>query len=57
MVLCLLAAPAWARRRKERTGAPEIESSMSWMATGYAIAGLAGICIVGFKNSRRTHLD
>ena len=57
MVLLLLAAPAWAAKRKRRTGAPEVKSSMPWMATGYALAGLAGICVVGFKNSKRTHLD
>ena len=57
MVLWLLAAPAWARKPKRTTGAPEIESSLPWPATGYAFAGLAGICVVGFKNSRRTHLD
>jgi len=57
IVLWLSAAPALAKRRKRTTGAPEIESSMPWLATGYAFASLAGICVVGFKNSKRTHLD
>ena len=57
IVVWLLAAPALAGRRKRTTGAPEIESSLSWPAIGYAFAALAGICVVGFKNSKRTHLD
>ena len=56
MVLWLLAAPAWAKKT-DKPGAPEVSAGMPWMATGYAIAGLAGVCIVGFKNSKRTHLD
>lgn len=37
---------------------PKIESSggaiISWI---YVVVGLAGVCVVAFKNSRRTHLD
>lgn len=30
----------------------------SWLATAaYAVVGTAGICLVGFKKSGRTHLD
>ena len=37
--------------------APEIESKPHWAAIFYAFVALAGICAVGFKNSKRTHLD
>ena len=56
VVLWLAAAPAQAKKRKS-IGAPELDWSMPWLALGYSVATLAGICVVGFKNSRRTHLD
>jgi len=34
-----------------------LESSVDWFAILYALVALAGICVVGFKNSKRTHLD
>ncbi len=58
VVLLLAAGPAVAKKKVERiNGAPVLDSSMPWMAIGYAVAGLAGISVVGFKNSKRTHLD
>ena len=37
--------------------APQIELERPWMAILYAVVALAGILVVGFKNSKRTHLD
>ncbi|HUU60043.1 MAG TPA: hypothetical protein VMZ50_10900, partial [Phycisphaerae bacterium] len=31
-----------------------LESSIDWFAILYALVALAGICVVGFKNSKRT---
>ena len=56
-VLWLLATPALAKKRKLVTGAPVVESVTTMMAASYAIVGVIGVCVVGFKNSRRTHLD
>lgn len=33
------------------------EPSHDWIAVLYALVALAGICVVAFKNSKRTHLD
>ena len=57
VVLWLLATPALAKKRKIQIGAPEVDSAMTLMATCYALVGVIGVCVVGFKNSRRTHLD
>ena len=37
--------------------APEIEAKPPWVAILYVFIALAGICVVGFKNAKRTHLD
>ena len=37
--------------------APQIELERPWIAILYAVVALAGILVVGFKNSKRTHLD
>ena len=58
VVLLLAAVPAVAKKRaKTIDGAPVLESSLPLLAVGYLAAGLAGIAVVGFKNSKRTHLD
>ena len=58
VVLLLAAGSAVAKQEVKRIhGAPVLEWSMPWMALGYAVAALAGISVVGFKNSKRTHLD
>jgi hypothetical protein len=54
----LLAAlrPAWAADGEGVTP-PTIESSTPWMAILYSLVAAVAICVLGFKNSRRTHLD
>ena len=37
--------------------APAVETSIEWFAVLYLLVGVAGNCIVGFKNAKRTHLD
>ena len=56
MVLGMTAATGLARD-DDSDYIPKIEPSTPWMAVAYAAAGLAGIAVVGFKNSNRTHLD
>jgi len=34
---------------------PVIEADQSWLAVVYSVVALAGICVVAFKNPRRTH--
>ncbi|MDY7009815.1 MAG: hypothetical protein SVV80_03595 [Planctomycetota bacterium] len=36
---------------------PEIKSGNYWYAAAVAIVALAGICVVAFKSSKKTHLD
>ncbi len=36
---------------------PAIEPSTSWLTIAYAAVGVIAICVVAFKNARRTHLD
>ena len=36
-------------------GPPKIEADQPWLAAVYSLAALAGICVVAFKNPRRTH--
>ena len=54
MVL-LTAHPALGISDKHKV--PKTEPQVSWFAILYFVVGLAGICVVGFKNSHRTHLD
>ena len=58
VVLLLAAGPALAKKNpKTIDGAPVLEWSLPLLAVGYLAAGLAGIAVVGFKNSKRSHLD
>jgi len=36
---------------------PKIEAAQPWMAVVYSVVALAGICVVAFKNPKRTHSD
>ena len=36
---------------------PLLESGFPMYAILYLLVGVAGVCMVGFKNSGRTHLD
>ena len=36
---------------------PKTEPKVSWFSILYLVVGLAGICVVAFKSTRRTHLD
>ena len=53
----VLAGPltAWASSDGHRV--PELEETSPWLALLYTAVCLAGVLVVGFKNSRRTHLD
>jgi uncharacterized membrane protein YadS len=55
-VLLAVLKSAWAAEG-EGTAPPPIESSTPWMAILYSLVAAAAICILGFKNSHRTHLD
>jgi len=45
---------AWSAGPK---GAPAVKASTPWRAVIYSMVALAGICVVAFKDPRRTHLD
>lgn len=52
LVLCSRACGA------EDFKAPEVDGKADfWMSLGIAALALAGICVVAFKSTRRTHLD
>lgn len=34
-----------------------LEPSLDWVSLLYALIALIGVCVVGFKNAKRTHLD
>lgn len=56
-VVLWAAAAAAPAKAPSTTEAPEADWSVPWMAVGYSLATLAGIAVIGFKNSKRTHLD
>jgi len=63
VLVCLLAfggsSAMAASRDRERvpTEPPKIETSRSWVAVVYSVIALAGICVIAFKNPKRTHVD
>ncbi len=42
-------------RSKISTEPPKIEAEQPWMAAVYSVVALAGICVVAFKDPKRTH--
>jgi len=44
-----------ARSDKISKDAPKIKASQPWLASVYSVVALAGICVVAFKNPKRTH--
>ena len=54
-VILLGPAALWAK--KAPAGPPKIEASLPWMALVYALAALAGVCVIAFKNPGRTKSD
>ena len=56
--LLTTAALAYAQRvRQTPYKAPELEPSTPWIAVLYIVIALIGILVIGFKSSKRTHLD
>ena len=53
-VIAAVGAAAWAEDGFEP---PEIESTTHWYAIVAAVVALLAICVLAFKNSKRTHLD
>jgi len=51
--------PLFAKRtaRQRVLKPPEIEGGVPWLAAVYAVIALLGICVVAFKDPKRTHLD
>ena len=42
------------RSNKRSNRPPEIKAGQPWLASVYAVVALAGICVVAFKNPKRT---
>jgi hypothetical protein len=55
--VAVLTLSATAGMAADTTKIPELEGGSTWIAWLFGAVALAGICVVGFKNSRRTHLD
>jgi len=53
-VIVAVGAAAWA---EDGFKPPEITSTTHWYAIVAAVVALLAICVLGFKNSKRTHLD
>ncbi len=54
-VLALMTCPLAASDDRHTVRKPEQKGAS--LGTIYAIVALAGICVVAFKNTHRTHLD
>lgn len=52
-----IAEAALRKARGDPFASPLLESSFPTYSVLYLVVGLAGVCMVGFKNSGRTHLD
>ena len=50
-------ALGWSKSDKVSNEPPTIETSRPWMAVVYSVVALAGVCVVAFKNPKRTHSD
>ena len=51
-------AVAYAQNRRQTPyEAPPIESLTPWVGIVYIVIALIGVLVVGFKSSKRTHLD
>ena len=50
-------AVALAAKAKAKAGAPELESSTPFWPILCTVVALLGICVVAFKNAKRSHLD
>jgi len=42
---------------RKKKGPPVIDAGVSWWAVVYSVVALLGICVVAFKDPKRTHLD
>jgi hypothetical protein len=49
--------PAAAALASDGYQAPDIEKSGIWKPLLVVVAAVLGICVLGFKNAKRTHLD
>ena len=54
LILLVATCAAWAGDGFEP---PEIKKADNWYVLAIAAVALAGICVVAFKNSKKTHLD
>jgi len=46
-----------AQGRRKAPVPPEIKAELPWLAVIYSVVALVGICVVAFKDPKRTHLD
>ncbi|MCP4376873.1 MAG: hypothetical protein GY794_11935 [bacterium] len=55
-VLVLTSVTAFGARAAGRLPAPpKIKASQPWMAVVYSVVALAGICVIAFKDPKRSH--
>ncbi len=59
VLVCVLAlggaTALGAKSDKTSKNAPRIKAGQPWLASVYSVVALAGICVVAFKNPKRTH--
>lgn len=51
---CLLPAASTAAAAVDAAKAPAGEEATPWVAILYSLVGLAGICVIAFKNAKRS---
>ncbi len=51
---CLLPAASAASAASDAAKAPAGEDATPWIAILYSLIGLAGVCVVAFKNAKRS---
>ena len=56
-LLAALGGPLAAASSAKPKGAPKLESSLSFWPILCTVIALLGICVVAFKNAKRSHLD
>lgn len=56
-LVMIVVSPSLAASAVDPYAGPQLEPSTPWLAIMYGLVFVAGICVVGFKNPGRTHLD